>query len=108
MKLYIGDEVLVTMGKDKGRRGKIDKVFPKEGSVSVGGVNIYKKFRKAYMGQAGGVSEVIRPLKLASIALICPKCDQQTRVGYEIDKAGNKARICRKCKTIIEKQKNKK
>jgi len=101
MKLKIGDEILVTAGKDKGRRGKIDKIFPKIEKVRIEGINVYKKFRKAAMGQAGQVNDVSRPLPFANVSLICPKCGKQTRVGYEVDKKGGKTRICLKCKSAI-------
>lgn len=104
MKLLIGDEILVTAGKDKGRRGTIEKVFPKAAKVRIPGVNVYKKFKKAVMGQTGGVTEVSRPLPFANVALICPKCGKQTRVGYEITKTGSKSRICKKCGESLPKK----
>lgn len=105
MKLHIGDEVLVTAGKDKGRRGKIDKVFPKADKVRVEATNIYKKFRKPYAGQQGGVLEVARPLPVANVAFVCPKCKKATRIGFEVDKKGGKTRICLKCKGAITSKK---
>lgn len=101
MKIKIGDQVLITAGKDKGQKGKILKVFPKLGRTVVEGKNIYKKFRKGTGGQKGQVLEFSRPLPFANIALICPKCSKQTRVGYEVDKKGEKTRICKKCGAAV-------
>lgn len=102
MKLRIGDEVLLTAGKDKGRRGKIERIFPKEGLVLIPGLNIYKKHQKALRGQKGGVLEISRPLPFSNLALVCPKCAKPTRVGFQIDKTGEKARICRQCARLID------
>lgn len=101
MKLRIGDEILVTAGKDKGRKGKIEGVFRKEDRVLIPGVNVYKKTRKSFGGEKGGIFELSRPLPIASVALICPNCDKQTRVSYRVDKRGEKTRICAKCKREI-------
>lgn len=102
MKLRVGDEVVVTSGKDKTRRGKIEKVFLKKNTVLVGGLNVYKKHKKGFGGQKGGIIEFSRPLPVASVALICPNCGKPTRVGILVDKTGEHSRVCRKCKKIIE------
>lgn len=97
MKLKKGDEIIVTMGKDKGRKGKIEKIFPKASTVVVPGVNIYKRHKKRRSEkEAGGIMEVPRPLSLGKVALICPKCGKQTRIGYLVT-GKEKERICRKC-----------
>ncbi len=101
MKLRVGDEVLVTAGKDKGRKGKVDKVFPAVGRVRVTGLNVYKKTRRGVGDQKGGIVEFTRPLPVANVALICPNCGKPTRVSYKITKIGEKSRSCAKCKRII-------
>lgn len=101
MKIKKGDQVVVVIGKDKGSKGKVEKVFPVDNQVLVMGVNIYKKHTKpAGEGKPGGIVDLVKPLNVAKVALICPKCGQKTRVGYQIMKEG-KERICRKCKAII-------
>lgn len=103
MKLIRGDEILVTRGKDKGRRGTVDKVLIKENRVLVGGVNIYKRHRKQIPGgQAGGVIEFSRPLPVSNVALVCPNCKKPTRIGAMILKDGKKVRVCKKCNRQIE------
>jgi large subunit ribosomal protein L24 len=97
MKIHSGDTVLVTAGKDKGRTGKVQKVMPKIDRVVVQEVNIYKKARKAVGDRPGGMIEFSRPLPVASVALICPKCGKQTRVKMVVDKQGEKTRSCVKC-----------
>lgn len=95
-----GDEILVTTGRDKGKKGKIEKVLARENKVVISGVNIYKRHRKATRNQAAGIYQVTRPVIVSSIAIICPKCSKPTRVGFKID-GKNKNRICKKCHGII-------
>ncbi len=101
LKYKVGDSVKVTSGKDKGRDGKIEKVFPKEGSVLIPGINMYKKHVKGTTGQKGGIYDVPRPLAFAKIALVCPKCKKPTRVGFSV-LPKEKVRICRKCGKEID------
>lgn len=97
MKLKKGDTVIVTTGKDKGKKGKIERVFPKEGTVLVGGVNIVKRHRKKRdEKRPSGIVQIVKPVDMSKLALLCPKCNQPTRVGYRVAKA-EKERICRKC-----------
>lgn len=101
MKFKIGDNVKITAGKDRGREGKIEKVFPKVLKVLVPGINLYKKHVKGFQGQKGGIYDIPRPLGLGKIALICPKCKKITRIGFSM-KGEKKMRICKKCKKEID------
>ena len=107
MKLKKSDKVKITAGKDKGREGVVEKVFPKTGKILVSGLNIYKKHSRAQGKEGksgGGIIDIVRPLFLTNVALVCPKCGKPTRVGYQILKDGpphRRVRICRKCKEII-------
>jgi|SRR5581483_5696371 len=93
-----GDTVKIASGKDKGREGKIEKVFPKKDEVLVPGINIYKKHVKAALtiDGKGGIYELPRPINVAKIAIICPNCKKPTRIGFKIEK-DKKVRICKKC-----------
>ena len=102
MKLKKGDVVIVTAGKDRGRKGKIEKVQLKKNRVLVSGLNLYKKHVKAKSEkEPGGIVEVPRPLPASNVALICPKCKKPTRVGYAFSQKGKKQRMCKKCKKNI-------
>jgi len=101
MKFKIGDNIKITAGKDKGREGKIEKIFPKLLKVLVPGVNLYKKHVKGFQGQKGGIYDIPRPLGPGKIALICPKCKKITRIGFS-SKGEKKARICKKCSKEID------
>ena len=96
-KFKVGDEILVTAGRDKGKKGKIEKVFQKENKVAVAGINIYKRHRKVTRTQPAGIYEITRPMSVANIAIICPKCTKVTRVGFVFE-GKIKNRICKKCK----------
>jgi large subunit ribosomal protein L24 len=101
MKLKKGDQIIVTIGKDKGKKGTIEKVFPQDSMVQVAGVNVYKRHRKKRDDRhPAGITEMVKPISVAKVALICPKCGKQTRVGYRIVK-DVKDRICKKCEQII-------
>jgi len=97
MKFKKGDMVLVKTGKDKGRKGKIEKILVKENRVLVPGINMFKRHvKKRDDKNPGGIIDFSRPLSLGNISLVCPKCSQPTRIGYLVVK-NEKVRICRKC-----------
>jgi large subunit ribosomal protein L24 len=97
MKLKKGDEVKITVGKDNGKTGKIQKVFSKEGKILVEGINQFKRHMKArMMGQKSEIITITKPIKASNAALICPKCKKPTRIGYKVVKDG-KVRVCAKC-----------
>lgn len=101
MKLIKNDEVKVVAGKDKGKSGKIEKVFAKEGKVLIEGVNQFKRHVKARVqGQTSEIMTITKPLPVANVQLVCPKCKKLTRVGYKMEK-DKKTRICRKCEAAI-------
>jgi large subunit ribosomal protein L24 len=107
IKFRVGDTVKITSGKDRGREGKIEKIFPKKQAVLIPDINIYKKHVKGFQGQKGGIYDIPRPILFSKIALLCPNCKKQTRVGFK--KAGDeKTRICRKCNKEIRNKKTKK
>ena len=100
-KLKKGDEVIVTAGKDLGKRGKIEKIYKSRGSVLLPSLNIFKKhLKKKDEKNPGGIVDVPKPLTIANIALVCPKCSKPTRVGFMI-KRKQKIRICKKCDSHI-------
>lgn len=101
MKIKVGDTVKITTGKDKGKSGKVERVFPCSFSLVVTGINLYKKHVKAKGNRPGELIQVARPLPAGNIALLCPKCGKPTRVGYSLGSQGKKIRICRKCKAAI-------
>jgi len=97
MKIKKGDTVLIISGKDRGRKSKVQKVFPKEKRILVEGINLRKKHvRPRRMGEKGQVIEMPAPIDISNVKLICPKCEKATKVGYKIVER-KKYRICKKC-----------
>jgi len=104
MKIKKGDKILITRGKDRGKNGNVEKIFPKEGRVLIPGLNLFKKHLKPQgEGKPGGIIEISRPIDVSNVVLICPKCNQPTRVGYQL-LGKEKLRICKKCQSPIEKK----
>jgi large subunit ribosomal protein L24 len=97
MKLKKGDSVKVVVGKDVAKSGVIEKVFTKENKVLVSGVNQYKRHMKSRtQGQKSEIITITKSLPVSNVALICPNCKKQTRIGFLIKKGG-KVRVCKKC-----------
>lgn len=97
MKLKKNDMVIIISGKDKGKRGKILRVLPKENKIMVEGVFIMKKhMRPRRQGEKGQRVEIPGFIDASNAKFICPKCGQPARVGYKLtDKS--KYRLCKKC-----------
>lgn len=101
MKLKKGDEVIVTVGKDRGKRAKIERILPEKPAVMLPGLNMFKRHvKKRGDKNPGGIQSFNRALPISNVALICPKCGKQTRVGYRIIKDG-KERVCKKCGNAV-------
>lgn len=101
MKIKKGDIVLVISGKNKGKKGKILKAFPKERKVLIEGVNLMKKHQKPKKtGQKGQIIQKPAPIDVSNVKMICSKCNKAVRLGCKIvnDK---KYRICKKCNKQI-------
>jgi len=99
-----GDKVLVISGEDKGKRGKIVKIFPKKMRVIVEGVNFLKKSNKpTEKAPQGGTIKQEGPLHISNVILICNKCDKATSIRRERIKEGKRVRVCKKCGEIIDK-----
>lgn len=101
MKFKKGDTVLITSGKDKGRKGKIIDVFSKENRVLVEGINLKKKHVKPKkQGEKGQIVQLPGALNSSNVKIICSKCGKAARVGYKLE-GKNKFRICKKCNQEI-------
>ncbi len=98
-----GDTVVVITGADRGKRGEVLTVLPKDGRVVVKGVNIAKKHTKPQgMGRPGGIVEQEATIHLSNIMLVDPKTDKPTRVGFRVLDDGRKVRIARPGGAVIE------
>lgn len=101
MKLRKGDTVIVRLGKDKGKKGKVQSIFPKEGTLIVEGINVFKRhLKKKDEKHPSGIIDRTKPIILSKLSFLCPKCGKAARLGYLIVR-GEKIRICRKCEQKI-------
>ena len=91
------DEVIVVSGDDKGKRGKVIEVAPKEGKIIVDGVNIVSKHVKPRrQGEPGGIIKTAGPIYACKVLLYCSKCGKGVRIKHKIADT-KKSRICAKC-----------
>jgi large subunit ribosomal protein L24 len=98
------DMVIVTTGKEKGKRGRVLSVMPARGRILVERVNLIKKHMKpSKQYQQGGIIEKEASVNLSNVVLICPKCDKPARFGALTLETGKKVRTCKKCKEVIDK-----
>ncbi|HUC19194.1 MAG TPA: 50S ribosomal protein L24 [Acetobacteraceae bacterium] len=98
-----GDQVEVISGEEKGKRGEVVRVLPKEGRAVVQGVRLVTRHQKPRgVGQPGGIVEQEAPLHLSKLALIDPKTDRPTRVGFRRSEDGRKVRFARKSGDVID------
>ena len=97
MKIKKGDTIIVTIGKDKGKKGKVEHVFPDDYSALVTGINVYKRhMKKRDEKHPSAIVDISKPLGFGKFSIVCPSCAKPTRVGFLVTK-GEKMRICSKC-----------
>ena len=93
-----GDTVMIMSGKDRGKKGKVMGVSPKEGKVIIENANFVSKHVKPRkMGEAGGIIKAESAIYASKVQIFCSRCGKPTRIGHKILKDGTKERICRKC-----------
>ncbi len=102
-KIKKGDYVVVIAGGDKGKKGNVLKVFPKENRVVVEGVRIVKRHvRPSQADPEGGIKQFEAPIHVSNVAHIDPKDNVPTRVGFKTLKDGQKVRVARKSGEVID------
>ena len=101
-----GDTVEVISGDDVGVRGEVLRILPKGDRVVVSTVNMVIKHQSAQRaGRSqvqGGRVQFEAPLHVSNVMLVCPSCDEATRVGYQTEDDGHKVRVCRKCGETVD------
>ena len=103
MNVKVNDTVLVLAGKYKNKTGKVIAASPKQGTVTVEGVNIHKKSKKAR--KANEVSQIVEieaPLDVSNVMVVCPSCDKAIRVKHGLE-GEKKVRVCPKCGAVLDK-----
>lgn len=101
-----GDTVQVISGREKGQRGEVLRLLPKAKRVLVQGIAMRKKHQRQV--QAGGrtmspgIIHFEAPIDLSNVQIVCPKCDELTRIGI-IREDGERKRVCKKCNAVLDK-----
>jgi len=101
-KIRKGDEVVVTTGQDKGRKGSVLNIDRKERRVLVQGVNMVKRHTRPSQGNAGGIIEKEAPLAISNVSIVDPKSGEASRVGYKTLDDGRKVRFAKKSGEVID------
>jgi large subunit ribosomal protein L24 len=101
VKIKRNDSVVVLSGKDKGKRGKVLKVLPSENKLIVDGVNVVTKHQKPTQLDAGGIRRFEKAIDVSNVAILDPKLNVPTRVGYKVVD-GQKVRYAKKSGEVID------
>jgi len=101
-KIKKGDKVVVTTGRDKGKEGEVLRVLREDDRVLVQGVNMVKRHTAPSQMSPGGIVEKEASVHISNVALIDPKSNKPTRVGYKFDKDGQKTRVARRSGETID------
>jgi len=94
-KIKTGDEVIVTTGKDKGKKGTVTKIITETSRAVVSGLNIVKKHQKPSAAGNGGIIKKEMPIHISNLAIVDPKDGKASRIGYKVEQ-GKKTRIAKK------------
>ena len=98
------DLVTVIRGRDRGKQGKVQRVFSQDGKVLVAGINVVKRHLKAGAQgarQAGIVTKEM-PMDASKVMPVCPSCSKPTRVGSKVLEDGTRARVCKQCNAMMD------
>ncbi|KAF0143435.1 MAG: large subunit ribosomal protein L24 [Nitrospirae bacterium] len=98
-----GDTVLVTTGKEKGKKGRVLSVMLSKDKLIIEKVNIIKKHMKPSKKYSqGGIIEKEAPVHISNVMLVCPRCSKPARIANTAFDGGKKSRVCKKCKETID------
>ena len=99
------DNVLVVTGKDRGKKGRVLKMFPAKNRIVVEGVNFIKRHTRPNprANVKGGIVEREAPVHASNVQIVCPECGAPTRIGRQILGDGRKVRVCVKCDGAVDK-----
>jgi len=108
LKIHKGDTVEVISGRleDKGKRGEVIRVLPKDQRVVVQGVNLRTKHQRQVQSQGRTISpgkvRFEAPFDISNVMLVCPKCNKPARVGISRPDDGKAVRVCKNCESVID------
>ncbi|BCA80453.1 50S ribosomal protein L24 [Desulfuromonas sp. AOP6] len=105
-KLHVkkNDMVMIIAGKEKGKSGKVTRVFTEKGRITVENLNVVKRHTRPSRSNAeGGIVEKEAPIDASNVLLLCGACNKPTRTGIRILEDGSKTRFCKKCNETVDK-----
>jgi large subunit ribosomal protein L24 len=103
LKIRKGDNVIVTAGKDKGKKGVVTRVITASRKIVIEGVNVAKKHMKpSRVNPQGGIVSMEKPIDVSNVSLLDPKTDLPTRIGFKTLKDGKKVRFAKKSGEVID------
>jgi len=98
-----GDTVMVIAGRERGKSGKVLRVLPEKGRVTVERLNLVKRHTKARGAQSQyGIVEKEAPLHVSNVMMMCDKCNAPVRMGKRRLEDGRSVRVCRRCKEQLD------
>ena len=101
-KIRKGDQVIVTAGRDKGKRGEVRQVMPAESRAIVAGVNLVRRHTRQTPQTEGGIITKESTIHLSNLAILDPKTGKPTRVGFKILDDGRKVRVAKRSGDLID------
>lgn len=101
MNIIKGDKVMIMKGKDRGKSGKVLSISPKENTLIIENLNLYKKsIKPKRQGEKGQIVSAPRPVRLDNVMMVCSSCGKPSRTGSKVTK-DKKERYCKKCNAIV-------
>jgi large subunit ribosomal protein L24 len=97
-----GDRVIVTTGRDRGKKGEVLRVYPDDRRALVSGINVVKRHQRQTQRQQGGIINKEAPVHLSNLAHVDPKTGDATRVGFKFLGDGRKVRFAKKSGEVID------
>ena len=98
MSIKKDDTVIVLSGKDKGKKGKVLEVMPRDRKVIVEKINVVSRHTKPRrQGEEGGIIKKEAPIYACKVMRVCPKCNKPTRPASKLTSDGKRVRVCKKC-----------
>jgi len=103
MQIKKNDTVLVTAGKEKGKRGRVIAVYPRENRILIEKLNMIKRHtRPNQQLRQGGIVEKESPISAANVKLICAKCGKPTSISRKPQSDGPRVRVCKACEATLD------
>ena len=102
-KIRRGDDVMVMTGRERGKRGRVQRVLRKDGRLVIDGLNMTVRHVRPRPGvQQAGRIDLEAPMSASNVRIVCPHCNKAVRVGFTVLEDGKKVRVCKKCHEAIE------